>query len=384
MFNKIRLFLKKKKIFKIINICEYLVLEHGHDHMFIKYFKKKNFQFIYFNFSINLYLIILLIFNLKKITQLNYYILAIKLSKPKIVFTATDNTISFYHLKKIFPNIKFIAIQNGYRSEELFETKKINNNLACDLIFCLGKQNIDYYKSKIDTNVVPIGSMKNNSIKAPKNVKLLNCLTYISEYRLNKNTKFNYKNYISQYGLNYSQYKNFIESEIKIIKLLYLISKEKKLQFYIVGGSSNNQKEEYEWYKNLLKHENINFRFKTNYKSSYNFLLKSKIIANIDSTLGYEFLARKQKVIFISRNLKDKTKDYYWRFGWPHVKQKKGFFFTNEINKKEISRILNNVMNMSQQKWISKSSVYRKSLISFDPENKIFNNYLINYDKNCR
>jgi surface carbohydrate biosynthesis protein len=328
-----------------------------------------------------LYLVILLIFNFKKITQLNYYILAIKLSKPKIVFTATDNAINFYRLKKIFPSIKFIAIQNGYRSEELFETKKIINNLTCDLIFCLGKQNIDYYKSKIDANVVPIGSMKNNSINAPKNIKLLNCLTYISEYRFNKNIKYNSKNYISQYSLNYYQYKNFIDSEIKIIKLLYLISKEKKLPFYIVGSSLNNQKEEYEWYKNLLNCKNINFRFKRNYKSSYNFLFKSKIIANIDSTLGYEFLARKQKVIFISRNLKDKTKEYYWKFGWPQVKQKKGFFFTNQTNKNEISRILKNVIHMSQKKWISKSSVYRKNLISFDSGNKIFRNYLINFDK---
>jgi len=381
MIDKINFFFKKKKIFKIINICDYLVLEHGHDHMFMKYCNKKKLQFVYFNFSLNLYLVILLIFNFKKITQLNYYILAIKLSKPKIVFTATDNAINFYRLKKIFPSIKFIAIQNGYRSEELFETKKIINNLTCDLIFCLGKQNIDYYKSKIDANVVPIGSMKNNSINAPKNIKLLNCLTYISEYRFNKNIKYNSKNYISQYSLNYYQYKNFIDSEIKIIKLLYLISKEKKLPFYIVGSSLNNQKEEYEWYKNLLNCKNINFRFKRNYKSSYNFLFKSKIIANIDSTLGYEFLARKQKVIFISRNLKDKTKEYYWKFGWPQVKQKKGFFFTNQTNKNEISRILKNVIHMSQKKWISKSSVYRKNLISFDSGNKIFRNYLINFDK---
>ena len=376
MVNKIKSFLKKKKIIKKINICDYLILEQGHDMMFLKYLNKKKLQFVYFNYSLNIYLIILLILNLKKIDQFNYYKLAIKLSKPKFVLTATDNSTSFYRLKKFFPNIKFISIQNGYRSEELFEKEEISQNLICDAIFCLGKQNISYYKSKITSDVIPIGCMKNNSIIPPKNIDLLNCLTYISEYRSNKKINYISKNYISQYNLNYHQYKNFIESEIEIIRLLYLISKKKKLPFYIVGCSSKNQKEEAEWYQYILKDKNLNFQPKENYKSSYNFLLKSKYIANIDSTLGYEFLTRGKKVIFISRDFKDEKIQKYWRFGWPSVKEKKGFFFTDTINENEINRILDNLISSSTEIWNSEIKIYRENLINLDLGNKIFVNYI--------
>ena len=70
MINKIKLFLKKKKIIKKINICDYLILEQGHDMMFLKYLNKKKLQFVYFNYSLNIYLIILLILNLKKLINL--------------------------------------------------------------------------------------------------------------------------------------------------------------------------------------------------------------------------------------------------------------------------------------------------------------------------
>ena len=46
------------------------------------------------------------------------------------------------------------------------------------------------------------------------------------------------------------------------------------------------------------KKKKINFIPKKSYRSSYDFLIRSKYIANIDSTLGYEFLARNKKIIF--------------------------------------------------------------------------------------
>ena len=114
------------------------------------------------------------------------------------------------------------------------------------------------------------------------------------------------------------------------------------------------------WYQELLGKKNINFKKNKNYKSSYNFLQESKDIANIDSTLGYEFLARNKKVIFISRNFKDKNINSFWNFGWPTVKSEKGFFFTNQLNESELTRILNNAFNSSLNKWNFKTSMYKK------------------------
>ena len=105
-------------------------------------------------------------------------------------------------------------------------------------------------------------------------------------------------------------------------------------------------------------------------------MLKSEYIANIDSTLGYEFLARGKKVIFISRNFVDKKIENYWRFGWPYVKEEKGFFFTNKINENEINRILDNVISSSTDTWNSEINIYRENLMNLDLGNKIFVNYI--------
>ena len=119
-----------------------------------------------------------------------------------------------------------------------------------------------------------------------------------------------------------------------------------------------------------MKEKKINFKPKKSYKSSYDFLIKSKYIANIDSTLGYELLARNKKIIFFSRKINSSKKiNDLWKFGWPSVCKNKGFFFTNELKIKETERLLNNMISISKKKWISKISPFKRKIINYDPGN---------------
>ena len=63
----------------------------------------------------------------------------IKFQKPKVVITTTDNRIDFYLLKKSFPKIVFIAIQNGSRdlADEFLLRIAVTPNLQCDYFFPL-------------------------------------------------------------------------------------------------------------------------------------------------------------------------------------------------------------------------------------------------------
>jgi surface carbohydrate biosynthesis protein len=47
----------------------------------------------------------------------DYSIAYIKIFKPKFVFTFIDNNVDFYKIARYFPEIKFIAIQNGLRAK---------------------------------------------------------------------------------------------------------------------------------------------------------------------------------------------------------------------------------------------------------------------------
>ena len=62
----------------------------------------------------NIYILIkmFMTFKFKKFDYLKYYIDQVS---PKLIITTYDNDINVYKLKKQFPKIKFIVIQNGRR-----------------------------------------------------------------------------------------------------------------------------------------------------------------------------------------------------------------------------------------------------------------------------
>ena len=106
------------------------------------------------------------------------------MSKPIYVITFIDNDKRFYQFKKYFNNIKFIAIQNGYRffKDDLFETiEKSNFILECDEYYCFGDQIKNYLTNKINADCYSIGSLKNNFCKKSDKAEKTN-ICYISSY----------------------------------------------------------------------------------------------------------------------------------------------------------------------------------------------------------
>ena len=71
--------------------------------------------------KIYLFLVLKLLVKFKKINFENYSIEFISYSKPKCVLTFMDNNLNFYKLKNIFPQIKFVAIQNAPRTKKILQ-----------------------------------------------------------------------------------------------------------------------------------------------------------------------------------------------------------------------------------------------------------------------
>ena len=126
-----------------------------------------------------------------------------------------DNDTDFYRLKKYFPHKKFISIQNGYRTEpkKTYLVKR-GEQLQCDIIFCFGKQGVNYYRSLVQVKkIIPIGSIKNNLI-LKNNLKKKKIMTFISEYRIrDKKEKINF------FNLGNIFWEDYIFSEKKLIKI---------------------------------------------------------------------------------------------------------------------------------------------------------------------
>ena len=73
--------------------------------------------------SINIFILFKTIFNFKKDKSIlqNYIYNFINYINPKIVITHVDNNEFFFKLKKNFPKIKFIAIQNDSSLANFYE-----------------------------------------------------------------------------------------------------------------------------------------------------------------------------------------------------------------------------------------------------------------------
>tara|TARA_B100001540_G_C15800025_1_gene639510 strand:+ start:598 stop:1719 length:1122 start_codon:yes stop_codon:yes gene_type:complete len=365
MIKKLFYFFKQNYNYKKIFKSKYIIIGEANSENILKYIPSKSSQVINFQ-TINIYLIIKLLILGKKITKLNYYRLSIELANPKIVVTMQDNDTDFYRLKKFFSNIKFISIQNGYRTEpkKTFLVKK-GEKLKCDIIFCFGKQNINYYKSFINANVIPLGSVKNNMLS--KNIYgKYKSVSYISEYRVNnENTKINF------FNLGNIFWGDYIFYEKKLLRILGNYCKKNNIIPNIIGRfTDKNKNKEKLYFKKLLK-SNFNYIEKKNQFSSYNALKRSNLIVSMSSSLGYEFLSRPNKIIFFSRPIRNLSfASKYYLFGWPSILQKRGFFFSNLINEKELSRLIKNLMNCPQKKWIKIKKPIENQIIAFNFNNR--------------
>ena len=196
--------------------------------------------------------------------------------------------------------------------------------------------------------------------------------TYISEYiPIDKTKKINFLNLGNIY------WEDFIFSEKKMIKIASNYCKKRNIKFNIVGRY-NNPIKELKYFSDIISKEDFNYISKKNVFTSYNFLRKSEIILSMSSSLGYEFLSRDNKMIFFSRQVGRKSSQIskLYSFGWPFVKKKKGFFYSNEITYNEISRLGKNVIDCNQKEWLKQKFNYQKNLISFNYKNTLLKNEL--------
>ena len=89
------------------------------------------------------------------------------------------------------------------------------------------------------------------------------------------------------------------------------------------------------------------------------------------STLGYEFLSRGKKILFFSRKIKNIKKiNTEIKFGYPYIKKNNGFFYTNNISEKKISKLIENIFGLDFILWSKKIKFIKDQLMVYDYKNK--------------
>ncbi len=319
-------------------------------------FKNKKYEIMDIRFeTINLYILFLSLlksrFYLKDFAN-NYKYIFLKIVDPKIVYTISDNNPAFYNLKNIYSKPIYISDQYGVAkvvnqtwpndfSKKCIEmNNKSENKLRADLIFVFNENEKKEMSKYINGKIVALGTTKGNNFILTTNQKKIkkNKITFINS------------------GL----YENTIYKEIKIFNFLKNYCKKKNIKLEMLSRK-NKSSELYYREKFGLG----NWKYIPSARgdlSAYRGLSKNSLIVFSHSSLGLEALAIGHKGVILLHDLAKRN------MRWSHPNE--GFFWSNKIDEKNITKVIDRVINIDMTSWKKRSKKIIKRYIEHDYKNK--------------
>lgn len=319
--------------------------------------------------EVNISVALLCIFD-RDLSAQNYAVRYIKIVKPKLIVTFIDNFPAFFQLKKQFPKILTMLIQNGIRSErgdlfgKLLEELQLEGNHV-DHMFVFGSAVGLIYNKYISGNIIPIGSFKNNLVKL--NGTKSRSIAYISTYRPGISGDFIVPDSAPDNPITYEQIT--VRRETTII-FVAEYCRANNLELIIVGKDEDFVAENL-YYQKLLKDYSWTLKPRQSAMNSYGVIDNSEIVVFTSSTLGYEALARgiKTAALLIDAKLLDADA---LKFGWPVKVNDDGKFWTHQFDEKRFGEILDYLLTVSDADWDKIRSETIREIISYDENNSKF------------
>lgn len=374
-----KFFIKKKYYFDLPS-TKRLVLINSAGYKYLNQALDEELYLIDLNKSLNLQIIIKVFFKCLLKKNLDPYVEEyLEHLKPEAVFCYAHNYMQFFRINKN-KNIKYIVIQNGKNHGNslfsVFDKKKTSKNFKCDLFFCHGEYDKKICEKLVKAKYIKIGSFLNNSIKKQKK-KYKKTICYLSTYRNLKN-----QSYSSSHSMGKDMsFEDWYKIDRIIVNFLSEYCKEKKFKLKILGSTNPVGKLSFNediFYKKNIKLKNWNYLPKKTFKTNYINIDENEITCFIDSSLGYESMARKNKVaIFAARGDFCKIPNFSFH---DNYLPKKGLFWTSVFDQKKFRQILDSLIKIKKNNWEKELKKYNETIIKFDQGNKIFFNTLKRYN----
>jgi len=314
----------------------------------------------------------------------DYTIAYIKIFKPQFVFTFLDNNVDFYKLAATFPKTKFIAIQNGQRANyanqmgfgffDLLKRESVDCKLSAHAICVLGTTAADQYTKYIHAKQVVTGSLKNNLIGNQIEPVEHFDIVYVSQHAPFEIPNSEVKFFFGNKSITASE---FYAVEQKIVRFLAARSKQTNQSFAVLGKRTDLIPYERDFFSSAASPNTVRFIPRTSETSTYEFCNSASLIVTADSTIGYEFLARGNKVVFLSGRTNAVSNElsreiHDTDFGFPLEVGTSGPFWTNMASESEFEQVIGSVQSMSDAQWASAISPYNDVLMAYQPGNSAF------------
>jgi surface carbohydrate biosynthesis protein len=268
--------------------------------------------------------------------------------KPKLILSRTDNNHTLWQLKRR-PNVTYqvALVQNGWRFEyeESLPEPDPKKNYRTDKFFTFGNASSKILARRLGGELVASGSLKANTIRREKSSNKFPSVAFISTFRASKRE-------------NYKEGSEFFE-------ILGKLCKKFEVRLVIAGceRSHDGSQIEKDFYSVLLRNFEWQIFQRVNDLSSYDVITSSRCAIVESSSLGYESLSMGLRTGFVAIRERNRITD---RFGLPLEFGEKGPFWTNDPSEEEVGRILDYLLNVSDEQWERDSGWIRDQLMVHD------------------
>ena len=375
-----KIFLNSKFDFKKPNKNKFLIFdENGSTAPYYKSFVNKCEILYTKGEKINLYILLKLIIQFKKISITSYINEYIKLVSPEFIFHNSFDIRFFEIDKKNFNfNFKKIFTQSGLKNEyEFYDFLQNKKNLSSDFNFVWSEGMKELMLKYISGHYEVVGPLINNDGPKVNKINARNEILLVSQYRpFKKNKPHDTIDTIRNtfHGLKFS-WRQFHQANIDLALQLKQFCQKNNLSFGIVGARVDDAEKEKMFYSEKLGKNDWRFINNEVLKKGIHLTKDSKYIVTIDSTLGYECFARGQRVCFFSIRSKYIQQDYAW-FGWPKKLEQEGPCWTTNNRKADFERLMYSLIKEDDSFWYNLRNNILKDIISYDEDNRKFKAFL--------
>jgi surface carbohydrate biosynthesis protein len=291
----------------------------------------------------------------------------IALVKPKVIITFIDNDVRFYEISKRFSDIKTIFVQNGRRTElgDVFGAISKNEKYFVDYMLVFGNAIGREFLRYVSGEVIPIGSLKNNSVSRTEQF-YRDTVLFVSTWEPEPGGSKPLLRKKDGVSISWNDY---FSPEEPILEFLddWCISRDKTL--IICGRSFDFANDEREFFRKYIKKSNWTFLPRGEIYSTYHRIDSSAIVVFIESTCGYESLSRGKRTAALTCR-GEKILVSTEKFGWPANLPENGPFWTNQADPNRFREILDFLDSVNDYEWESIRNSFMPEIMEFDVGNQ--------------
>lgn len=295
--------------------------------------------------------------------------------QPDLIITLIDNDPRFYKLLHRHPQITTIVVQNAWRDDWTMQGLRRatpDGALSTSYLCVLGANDDAVYRKFVACETIKIGLLKNNYV--PRNVLSdgKQTIGFISQYRHPEPSGT-----VLQWHL-FTWQKLFEEPDSIVLHFLkhYAARTNRDLVVLATPVAATDPLRREEAYFHRLLGGGYSFFAPQDTFASVAKTDQCKVVVTVDSTLGYEAIARGNRAaLFFIRsdllNLRDS------RFGWPAEYADDGPFWCNVPDTVIFERIMDFLFAASEAEWKGTLREHNfERIMEYDPGNTRFKKLL--------